>query len=203
MINKGSLYVVSAPSGCGKGTILSEILKRNKNLFYSVSATTRQPREGEIDGVDYYFLSLEEFKAEIDNEGMLEYAQFCGNYYGTPKKKVIEKLEQGIDVVLEIETKGAMKIKKALRDAILIFILPPSVSELRRRLIKRGTEKQAVIDNRIKEAAEEINRARNYDYIMINDELDKAIEDFDAILKASKLTSRNNIKMIEEVLKNA
>ncbi len=203
MINKGSLYVVSAPSGCGKGTILSEILKRNKNLFYSVSATTRQPREGEIDGVDYYFLSPEEFKTEIDNEGMLEYAQFCGNYYGTPKKKVIEKLEQGIDVVLEIETKGAMKIKKALRDAILIFILPPSVSELRRRLIKRGTEKQAVIDNRIKEAAEEINRARNYDYIMINDELDKAIEDFDAILKASKLTSRNNIKMIEEVLKNA
>ena len=203
MINKGSLYVVSAPSGCGKGTILSEILKRNKNLFYSVSATTRQPREGEIDGVDYYFLSPEEFKTEIDNEGMLEYAQFCGNYYGTPKKKVIEKLEQGIDVVLEIETKGAMKIKKALRDAILIFILPPSVSELRRRLIKRGTEKLAVIDNRIKEAAEEINRARNYDYIMINDELDKAIEDFDAILKASKLTSRNNIKMIEEVLKNA
>ena len=203
MINKGSLYVVSAPSGCGKGTILSEILKRNKNLFYSVSATTRQPREGEIDGVDYYFLSPEEFKTEIDNEGMLEYAQFCGNYYGTPKKKVIEKLEQGIDVVLEIETKGAMKIKKALKDAILIFILPPSVSELRRRLIKRGTEKQAVIDNRIKEAAEEINRARNYDYIMINDELDKAIEDFDAILKASKLTSRNNIKMIEEVLKNA
>lgn len=203
MINKGSLYVVSAPSGCGKGTILSEILKRNKNLFYSVSATTRQPREGEIDGVDYYFLSPEEFKTEIDNEGMLEYAQFCGNYYGTPKKKVIEKLEQGIDVVLEIETKGAMKIKKALKDAILIFILPPSVSELRRRLIKRGTEKLAVIDNRIKEAAEEINRARNYDYIMINDELDKAIEDFDAILKASKLTSRNNIKMIEEVLKNA
>lgn len=203
MINKGKLFVVSAPSGCGKGTILSEVMKNNDNLFYSVSATTRSPRDGELDGVNYYFLSVEEFKREIENGGMLEYAQFCDNYYGTPKQKVLEKLNQGIDVILEIETNGAMQIKKAMKEAILIFILPPSVSELRRRLNKRGTEEQDIIDKRVNEAIAEIKKAREYDYIMMNDELEKAIEDFEAILKASKLTNENNKNMIEEVLENA
>lgn len=203
MINKGKLYVVSAPSGCGKGTILSEVFKNNDNLFYSVSATTRGPREGEEDGVNYYFLSVEEFRKEIENGGMLEYAQFCDNYYGTPKQKVLEKLNQGIDVVLEIETNGAMQIKKAMNEAILIFILPPSVSELRRRLNKRGTEEQDIIDKRVNEAVDEIKKAHEYDYIMMNDELEKAVEDFEAILKASKLMNKNNKNMIEEVLKNA
>ena len=196
-MNKGKLFVVSAPSGCGKGTILFEVLNKNKNLFYSVSATTRTPREGEIDGVNYYFLSKDEFKREIDNGGMLEYAQYCDNFYGTPKKKVVEKLEQGIDVILEIETKGVMP------EAVLIFILPPSVLELRRRLNKRGTEEESVIEKRVKEAEDEIRRAFNYDYIIMNDELNKAIEDFEAVLKASKLTKENNKNMIEEVLKNA
>ncbi len=202
-MNRGKLYVVSAPSGCGKGSILSEVLKNNKNLFYSVSATTRSPREGEVNGVNYYFVSLEEFKREIESEGMLEYAEFCGNFYGTPKKKVMEKLEQGFDVILEIETVGAMKIKKAMKDAILIFILPPSVSELRRRLNKRGTEEESVIDKRINEAVDEIKKAVYYDYVMMNDELEKAIKDFEAILKVSKLTIENNRNLIEEVLKNA
>ena len=202
-MNKGKLFVVSAPSGCGKGTILLEVLNKNKNLFYSVSATTRAPREGEIDGVNYYFLSKDEFKREIDNGGMLEYAQYCDNFYGTPKKKVVEKLEQGIDVILEIETKGAMQVKGVMPEAVLIFILPPSVLELRRRLNKRGTEEESVIEKRVKEAEDEIRRAFNYDYIIMNDELDKAIEDFKAVLKASKLTKENNKNMIEEVLKNA
>ena len=203
MMNKGKLFVVSAPSGCGKGTILFEVLNNNKNLFYSVSATTRTPREGEIDGVNYYFLSKDEFKREIDNGGMLEYAQYCDNFYGTPKKKVVEKLEQGIDVILEIETKGAMQVKGVMPEAVLIFILPPSVLELRRRLNKRGTEEESVIEKRVKEAEDEMRRAFNYDYIIMNDELDKAIEDFEAVLKASKLTKENNKNMIEEVLKNA
>lgn len=203
MISKGKLYVVSAPSGCGKGTILAEVLKNNDNLFYSVSATTRCPRDGEEDGVNYYFLSVDDFKKEIENGGMLEYAQFCDNYYGTPKQKVLDKLNKGIDVILEIETNGAMQIKKAMNEAILIFILPPSVSELRRRLNKRGTEKQDIIDKRVNEATAEIKRACEYDYIMINDELEKAIADFEAILKASKLTNENNKSKIEEVLKNA
>ena len=202
-MNKGKLFVVSAPSGCGKGTILFEVLNNNKNLFYSVSATTRTPREGEIDGVNYYFLSKDEFKREIDNGGMLEYAQYCDNFYGTPKKKVVEKLEQGIDVILEIETKGAMQVKGVMPEAVLIFILPPSVLELRRRLNKRGTEEESVIEKRVKEAEDEILKAHNYDYIIMNDELDKAIEDFEAVLKASKLTKENNKNMIEEVLKNA
>ena len=202
-MNKGKLFVVSAPSGCGKGTILSEVLKKNKNLFYSVSATTRTPRDGEIDGVNYYFLSKEEFKSKIDNGSMIEYAQYCDNFYGTPKEKVVEKLEQGIDVILEIETNGAMQVKRAMPEAVLIFILPPSVFELRRRLNKRGTEEQDVIDKRVKEAEDEILKAHNYDYIIMNDELDKAIEDFEAILMASKLTYENNKNMIEEVLKNA
>lgn len=202
-MNKGKLFVVSAPSGCGKGTILLEVLNKNKNLFYSVSATTRTPREGEIDGVNYYFLSKDEFKREIDNGGMLEYAQYCDNFYGTPKKKVVEKLEQGIDVILEIETKGAMQVKGVMPEAVLIFILPPSVLELRRRLNTRGTEEENVIEKRVKEAEDEIRRAFNYDYIIMNDELDKAIEDFKAVLKASKLTKENNKNMIEEVLKNA
>lgn len=202
-MNKGKLFVVSAPSGCGKGTILLEVLNNNKNLFYSVSATTRTPREGEIDGVNYYFLSKDEFKREIDNGGMLEYAQYCDNFYGTPKKKVVEKLEQGIDVILEIETNGAMQVKGVMPEAVLIFILPPSVLELRRRLNKRGTEEENVIEKRVKEAEDEIRRAFNYDYIIMNDELDKAIEDFEAVLKASKLTKENNKNMIEEVLKNA
>lgn len=202
-MNKGKLFVVSAPSGCGKGTILFEVLNNNKNLFYSVSATTRTPREGEIDGVNYYFLSKDEFKREIDNGGMLEYAQYCDNFYGTPKKKVVEKLEQGIDVILEIETKGAMQVKGVMPEAVLIFILPPSVLELRRRLNKRGTEEESVIEKRVKEAEDEMRRAFNYDYIIMNDELDKAIEDFEAVLKASKLTKENNKNMIEEVLKNA
>ena len=203
MMNKGKLFVVSAPSGCGKGTILFEVLNKNKNLFYSVSATTRTPREGEIDGVNYYFLSKDEFKREIDNGGMLEYAQYCDNFYGTPKKKVVEKLEQGIDVILEIETNGAMQVKGVMPEAVLIFILPPSVLELRRRLNKRGTEEESVIEKRVKEAEDEIRRAFNYDYIIMNDELNKAIEDFEAVLKASKLTKENNKNMIEEVLKNA
>lgn len=202
-MNKGKLFVVSAPSGCGKGTILFEVLNKNKNLFYSVSATTRTPREGEIDGVNYYFLSKDEFKREIDNGGMLEYAQYCDNFYGTPKKKVVEKLEQGIDVILEIETNGAMQVKGVMPEAVLIFILPPSVLELRRRLNKRGTEEESVIEKRVKEAEDEIRRAFNYDYIIMNDELNKAIEDFEAVLKASKLTKENNKNMIEEVLKNA
>lgn len=203
MINKGKLFVVSAPSGCGKGTILEEVLKNNDNLFYSVSATTRSPREGETDGVNYYFLSTEEFKREIENGGMLEYAQFCDNFYGTPKQKVLEKLNQGIDVILEIETNGAMQIKKAMKEAVLIFIMPPSINELRRRLNKRATENQDIIEKRVNEAADEIKKACEYDYIMMNDELEKAIEDFEAILKASKLTNENNKNMIEEVLKNA
>ncbi len=202
-MNKGILYVVSAPSGCGKGTILETVLKNNSNIFYSVSATTRLPREGEIDRVNYFFYSQKEFQKLIDEDGMLEYAFFCDNYYGTPKKQVEEKLAQGFDVILEIETNGALQIKKNFPDAILIFILPPSISELRRRLNKRRTETQEVIEKRLSEAKTEIMRAENYDYIMMNEELEKAIVDFEAIIASTKLLRNNNLNKIEEVLNNA
>lgn len=202
-MNKGILYVVSAPSGCGKGTILETVLRNNKNIFYSVSATTRSPREGEIDGVNYFFHTKEAFQKLLDENGMLEHAQFCDNFYGTPRKQVEEKLEKGFDVILEIETKGAMQIRKSYPDAVLIFILPPSLKELRRRLEKRRTESEDVINKRLAEAENEIKCADKYDYIMINDELEKSILDFEAIIRATKLISTRNVNKIEEVLNNA
>ncbi len=200
---KGTLFVISAPSGCGKGTILEEVFKRVDNLYFSVSATTRSPRPGEVDGVNYFFKTVDEFKEMVDNDGVLEYAQFCGNYYGTPKAAVLEKLSQGIDVVLEIETQGAMNIKKSYPQAVLIFILPPSVKELERRLKKRGTETDDVIAKRVGEASGEINKAYNYDFVLINDELELAIENFIHILKSHRFKIDNNKNTIDEVLKNA
>ncbi len=200
MTDKGTLYVISAPSGCGKGTILSEVLKEFKNIHYSVSATTRSPREGEVNGVNYYFITREEFETEIENGGMFEYAEFCGNYYGTPKAKVIEKLNLGIDVILEIETVGAMKVKKAYPDAVLIFILPPSIDTLRERLVGRGTEALDVIERRVGEAASEIEKSYDYDYVLVNDNLMDAIEGLETIMKSCKYMTKFNMNTIKGVL---
>lgn len=202
MENKGRMIVVSAPSGCGKGTILAEILKSHE-YYYSVSATTRSPREGEVDGVNYHFISKEEFEKLIKEDGMLEYAQYCGNYYGTPKKILYDKMEQGINVILEIEVQGAMKVKKLCPDAVFIFIIPPSISELERRLRKRGTESDEVIAKRVAEAAGEIKKAVNYDYILVNAALEDAVEDFKSIIKAEKMKIEYSKNKIEEVLENA
>lgn len=202
-MSRGILYVVSAPSGCGKGTILETVLKNNSSIYYSVSATTRLPREGEKDGVNYFYHTKEEFQKLIDEDGMLEYASFCDNFYGTPRKQAEEKLEQGFDVILEIETKGAMQVKKCCPDAVFIFILPPSMNELKRRLKKRGTESDEVIQKRLDTAAGEIRCAENYDYIMINGELEKAILDFEAIIRSTKMTISRNSNKINEVLNNA
>ena len=199
-MNKGILYVISAPSGCGKGTILAEIFKRMDNLHYSVSATTRAPRVGEIDGVNYYFSTRDEFENMIRNGGMLEYAEFCGNYYGTPKAKVLEKLDAGISVILEIETIGAMKVKEAYPEAILIFILPPSVDALRQRLIGRGTETMDVIEKRVGEAEAEIKKAYNYDFVIINDDLMEAVDGLETIMKSVKYMTKINNETIEGVL---
>ena len=200
MIDKGTLYVISAPSGCGKGTILSEVLKEFKNIHYSVSATTRAPREGEANGVNYYFITREEFEKEIEHGGMFEYAEFCGNYYGTPKAKVVEKLDSGIDVILEIETVGAMKVKKAYPDAVLIFILPPNIDTLRKRLVGRGTEALDVIERRVGEAASEIEKSYNYDYVLVNDNLMDAIEGLETIMKSCKYMTKFNLNTIKGVL---
>ena len=201
MKNKGLLLVVSAPSGCGKGTILGEILK-DDSFYYSISATTRAPREGEQDGVNYHFITKEEFEQRIAQGGMLEYAQYCGNYYGTPKKEVEQMREAGRDVILEIEVEGAMKVRALCPDAVFLFIAPPSGEELRRRLNKRGTEAAEVIEERVSQASRELSYANRYDYIIVNGELEKAIQDFRTVVRAEKLRTKNGNK-IDEVLNHA
>ena len=198
-MSEGLLIVVSAPSGCGKGTILGEVLK-NDNFYYSVSATTRAPREGEVNDVNYHFLSKDEFERLIADDGMLEYAQFCGNYYGTPKKAVFDKLSEGKDVILEIEVQGAMKVHEKCPEAVMVFILPPSVETLRERLTKRGTETPDVIKKRVSEAAREIEQAYNYDYVIVNDDLDTAISDFLNVIKSEKMSVKRSRALIDKVL---
>ena len=171
MIDKGSLIVVSGPSGSGKGTILGEFNKkyRDDKVIYSVSATTLSPRDGEIEGENYYFITKDEFEKRINEDGFLEYASYCDNYYGTPKKTVMDALNSGIDVILEIETVGAMKVKSNYPEAVMVFILPPSVEELKNRLIGRATETLEVIESRLHAARRELNLAAQYDYVIVND----------------------------------
>ena len=202
MMSKGTLFIVSGPSGCGKGTVLAEIFKQD-NVYYSVSATTRAPRPGEINGVNYHFLSKDEFEKLIENDGMLEYANYCGNYYGTPKKPVEDMLADSKNVILEIEVQGALKVMEKCPEAVSVFILPPSLKELRRRLHKRGTETEEVIEKRIGEAAGEIRKAVNYDYVMINGELEIAVSDLLSIINSQKLKKENSEYLIDEVLENA
>lgn len=202
MNKKGMLIVVSGPSGCGKGTVLAEIIKGD-NVFYSVSATTRDPRPGEVDGVNYYFMTKEKFVKLIEEDGMLEYAAYCGNYYGTPKRPVEDMLEQGKHVILEIEVQGAMKIMDKHPEALFVFILPPSLEELERRLKKRGTEAEEVIQKRLSEAAGEMKLVYQYDYALINGELEKAVDDLKAIIRAEELKIKNSENNINEVLENA
>ena len=202
MTNEGRLIIFSAPSGCGKGTMLVEILKDDR-FYCSVSATTRQPREGEVDGVNYHFLTTESFKQKIDEDAFLEYARYCDNYYGTLTSEVDDRLKAGINVILEIEVQGAMKVMEKRRDALSVFIVPPSVGELRRRLNKRGTETQEVIDKRVKAALDELPYAANYDYIIVNDALEDAVDDFFAVIRAEQLKKSVQSKFIDEVIENA
>ena len=201
-MSKGRLIVFSAPSGCGKGTMLAEILK-DERFVLSVSATTRAPREGETDGVNYHFLTREDFEQRIADGKFIEHAEYCQNLYGTLVSEVDGRLEQGLNVILEIEPQGAMKIREKRPDAVFIFIVPPSVGELRRRLKKRGTETDEVIEERVSKASWELSQAEKYDYIIVNDALEDAISDFFAVIRAEQLKTEYSGKIIEEVLKNA
>ena len=191
---RGSLIILSGPSGAGKGTIHNELLRIDDNLTYSVSMTTRSPREGEKEGVDYFFVSEEQFKKEIKNKSFLEYALVHGNYYGTPRKSVLESLDKGLDVILELDIQGALKIKESYPDGIFIFIMPPSMRELKNRLVKRGTETKDKIIERFKNAYKEINEISKYNYVVINDEIDKAVEKVHSIM----LAERCRVDRIEE-----
>ncbi len=186
-MNKGVLFLVSGPSGAGKGTVLKRFLPKHPDMFYSISATTRKPRPGEEDGVHYFFLSDEEFQKLREEGGFLESATFCGNSYGTPRAAVMEKLEKGIDVLLEIEVQGAQQVMESYPEGIFIFIAPPSMDELRARLIGRQTEEEDVVERRLTRAKEEMELANKYTYIVVNDIAERAAADLDAILIAEKL----------------
>jgi len=186
-MSKGLLLVVSAPSAGGKGTILKELFQRNKNLRMSVSATTRQPRPGEEHGKHYYFISRDEFQQLIDNGSMLEYAEYVGNLYGTPKGPVDQWLEEGHDVVLEIEVQGGAQIKRIVPDCVSIFITPPSMEVLEKRLRGRGTEEEDIIRKRLDTARQELTQAEHYDYVVVNDRLEDAVDDIQAIIRSEKL----------------
>ena len=192
---KGNLIVISAPSGAGKGTVIDGVMKINNNLWLSVSMTSRKMRSNDIPGETYFFVSKEEFEERIKEGVFLEYAIYNGNYYGTPKDKIQEKLDQGIDVILEIEIQGALKVKELVPDAIFIFILPPSMKELRRRLVNRGTDSKEKVLERFKTAYKEINEVTKYNYVVINDEVEKDVSKVNAIL----LSERCRVDRIEDV----
>ncbi len=201
MKSKGKLFVISGPSGAGKGTICSEIMRNAdpSELSLSVSVTTREPRTGEQDGVHYYFLTEDEFSKLREENGLLEFAEVYGHHYGTPKQKVIDKLNEGVDVILEIEMQGALKVRKSYPDGVFIFILPPSMAELRKRITGRGTETQEAIDYRLSQALSEIAYIDKYDYAVVNEKVDEAVDRVRAIIKAehSKVT-KDIYKMIEQ-----
>ena len=187
MSTRGMLIVLSGPSGVGKGTVRKAIFEQDNNKFhYSVSMTTRQKRPGEVDGKDYYFVTTEEFEKEIAVGQMLEYAKYVDNYYGTPLKYVNEMLDAGKDVFLEIEVNGAMQVRKKCPDGLFIFLTPPDLMELRRRIIERGTDSLAMIDKRMHKAVGEIEMMQNYDYAVVNDEVPKAVEKIKTIIRAER-----------------
>ena len=182
-MKKGRLIVISGPSGAGKGTICEELFK-DENVVFSVSMTTRAPRKGEVDGREYFFVSEEKFVENIENGGFLEHAQTFGNYYGTPKEAVLRQMADGYDVILDIDTKGARQVRAIYPESVLIFVLPPSMDELRRRIRGRGSENEEDIRIRLGEAAHEMSLAENYDYCIINDDINEAVSAVKAIIKA-------------------
>lgn len=203
MAEKGLLIVLSGPSGVGKGTVRQAIFAKDNGFKYSVSMTTRAMREGEQDGVDYFFRTKEEFEQLIERGEMLEYAEYVGNYYGTPLTYVNEMLEQGHDVFLEIEVQGAMQIKEKCPDAVFIFLTPPSLTELRQRIEGRGTDTKEVIDERMNVAVKEIQMMEHYDYAVVNDTVDHAVKQIEDIIESEHCRVERVIhryeKMIEEM----
>ncbi len=182
-MKKGKLYIISGPSGCGKSTVLREVFRHRRNIFFSVSATTRGPREGEVDGKDYYFVTREEFERMIGADELLEHAQYVSNYYGTPRIPVEAMLSEGNDVVLDIEVQGAGQVKTKMPEAVSLFILPPSLEELERRLRGRGTETEEKIRSRLSQAEREIAKSGSYDYRVVNDDVERAAGEIVQIMR--------------------
>lgn len=196
MKQQGILVVVSGFSGAGKGTLMKALLEKYDNYALSISATTRKPREGEVHGREYFFLSTEEFEELIEKEQLIEYAQYVKNYYGTPRSYVEEKMAEGKDVILEIEIQGALKVKEKFPETLLIFVVPPSAKVLKERLVGRGTETMEVIDDRMRRAVEEAEEMESYDYILVNDELEKAVDDLHRLIQSQHMQASCNKERI-------
>ncbi|MGP4072596.1 guanylate kinase [Piscibacillus sp. B03] len=179
---QGILFILSGPSGVGKGTVRKRLFEEDSDLQYSISVTTRNPREGEQDGVDYFFKSREHFEEMIEQDELIEYAEYVGNYYGTPKQYVEDTLKEGKDVFLEIEVQGALKVRESFPQGVYIFLFPPSLEELKNRIINRGTESEDLIRNRLLEARKEIEMMDAYDYVVVNDEIEKAVHRIQSIV---------------------
>lgn len=200
MKHKGILVVVSGFSGAGKGTLMKELMNRyEEDYALSISITTRQPREGEVHGREYFFSTKEQFEEKIDRDGLIEYACYCENYYGTPRDYVESQLSAGKDVILEIEIQGALKIKAKYPEALLLFVMPPSAEELERRLIGRGTETAEVIRKRLRRATEEAEGIEHYDYIIVNDKLEECVEELHSIIRGAHNAPKRNQEFIENM----
>lgn len=201
-MNKGGVFIISGPSGSGKDTLLVELFKKRPDIKFSISSITRGMRVGEVEGEKYNFISKEQFEKMIAEDKLLEYNSYVGNYYGTPKEPVEKAVEQGLDIIIEVDVNGAAQIRKKLPEAVSIFIMPPSFKELERRLCGRGTEAEDVIKARMESALGEIKRATEYDYIVVNDDLSEAVNDIISIISSERLTLQRQMTIIDEVLKN-
>lgn len=198
-MSKGILIVLSGFSGAGKGTLVKELMKTYDNYALSISMTTRKPREGEVHGREYFFTERESFEEKIAQNGLIEYAEYCGNYYGTPRDYVEEMLAAGRDVLLEIEIQGMHKVKKMFPDMLTLFVTPPSIAELEKRLRGRGTETEEVIRKRLARAVEEAKGMEDYEYLVVNDDLQECVEEIHSIVKAAKRASRRNTEFINNI----
>ena len=201
MHTMGKTFIVSGPSGVGKSTVLHALFEGRDDLYFSVSATTRTPREGERDGVDYHFIHADRFRNMIAEDAFLEYAEYVGNFYGTPMRLVDEAMEQGKDVVLDIEVQGALKVKEKNPQALLLFVTPPSAEELKHRLIDRGTETMDVINDRMRRAAEESEIMDHYQYLVINDDLDTCVKEVHQLIQSEHLKVSENLDLVADIQK--
>lgn len=199
MKKQGSLVVVSGFSGAGKGTLIKALLSRYDNYVFSVSATTRSPREGEVEGSSYFFVTNQQFEQMIQEDALIEYAQYVNHYYGTPKDYILEQTARGKDVILDIEIQGALNIKKKFPQALLLFITPPDARELKRRLVGRGTESQEVIEARLLRAVTEADEIKSYDYLLINDEIDVCVEQMHQLIQANHRAVILNTEFIDNL----
>ncbi len=201
MQQRGLLVVISGPSGTGKGTVCKKLLAERDNVRYSVSATTRKPREGEVEGQNYFFVSEGQFLDMLEKDALIEWDKYCDNYYGTPKAFVDSCIEAGTDVILEITVEGALEIKQKYPECVLVFIVPPSLEELRRRIESRATECWDIIEKRLEQAANELKYVAKYDYLILNDSVDDAVLNIEKVLDAERLKPSRNIEFLNSLIK--